>query len=175
MWSKRPTCYFCNSKLRWKDIQLADGCYVPACGDCHARVMNGRKLAEARGHYDTNKVRGGDRMKIPRGKTGGKNLKVKTVQEMKLTTLKILDEGEMVTYEPQKEGDKASTKLVLGVSYEGQTNDDAQKWAMNDTTRNICIDLWGDDTATWVNKEPDITISGEGDFKYITIDVLRTK
>jgi len=153
---------------------------VPACGVCYAMVENGRKLAQERGHYDASKIarnneKGGDRMKITRGKTGGKNLKVKTVQEMKLTTLKILDEGEMVTYEPQKEGDKASTKLVLGVSYEGQTDDDAQKWAMNDTTRNICIGLWGDDTVAWVNKEPEITISGEGDFKYITIDVLRTK
>ena len=64
MWSKRDICYFCNSKLRWTDITLADGCTVPACGDCFAGIEKGKKIAEQRGFYDPNKIRGGDKMKV---------------------------------------------------------------------------------------------------------------
>jgi len=42
---------------------LADGCMVPACGDCFALIEKGKKIAEERGLYDPNKIRGGDRMK----------------------------------------------------------------------------------------------------------------
>jgi len=174
-WSRKKTCYFCNLKLRWIDIQLADGCYVPACGVCHAMIEKGRKLAEERGFYDPNKIRGGDRMKVEKGNTGGNNIKVEFVHEKKITSLKIEDEGEMVTYEAKKEGDSPSTKLVIGVSYNDQSDGDPNKWSMNNKSRNALIDIWGDDTANWVGKIAEISTSGEGEFKHIVVDTLRTK
>ena len=157
-------------------ITLVDGCSVPACGICHADVMKGRKIAEERGFYDPNKkVRGGDRMKVAKGNTGGSNLKVEFIQENKITSLKITDEGEMVTYDARKEGDTPSTKLVMGVSYEGQGKEDPQKWSLNNKSRNALIDIWGDDTADWKGKTAEIAISGDGDYKHIVVDSLRTK
>ncbi len=175
-WNKKKTCYFCNLKLRWRDIQLADGCYVPACGVCHAMIVKGKKIAEVRGHYDPSKIsRGGDRMKVEKGNTGGNTIKVEFVHEKKITSLKIKDEGEMVTYEAKKEGDSASTKLVIGVAYDGQGDGDPNKWSMNNKSRNALIDIWGDDTADWVGKIAEISTSGDGEFKHIVVDTLRTK
>ena len=176
MWSKKPTCYFCNLKLRWKDITLADGCTVPACGECFVRMEEGKKIAEERGSYDTNRsIRGGDRMKIEKGSTGGNNLKVDFVTEKKITSLKIIDEGEMVTYQPKNDSEKASTKLVVGVNYDGKSDGDPDKWSLNNKSRNALIDIWGDDTTDWVGKIAEISISGEGEFKHIVVDTLRTK
>jgi len=191
IWSIKDICYFCSSVLDWKNTQikddfvppadgytitLADGCTVPACMTCYHSIGEGRKLAEERGLYDPNKaVRGGDRMKVEKGNTGGNNLKVEFVEERKLIQLKILDEGRMETYEPQKEGEKSSTKLVCGVSYDGQKTGDPTDWSMNNKSRNALIDIFGDDTAAWVGKEVEITLEGTGEFKHIMVDVLRTK
>ena len=159
-------------------MQLADGCDVPACGDCHAIIQNGKKIAEEQGLYDPNKnVSGGDRMKVEKGATGGNNLKVKHVLEKKLTSLKITDEGEMITYQP-KEGDKnqqPSTKLVIGISYDGMVDGDPDKWSMNNTSRNSLIDIYGDNTEKWIGKEPEIQLEGSGEYRHIVIDTLRTK
>ncbi len=114
-------------------------------------------------------------MKVEKGNIGGNNLKVEFIQERKITSLKITDEGEMVTYEAKKEGDKASTKLVVGVSYEGQGKEDPNRWSLNNKSRNALIDIWGDDTENWVGKTVEITISGDGDYKHIIVDSLRTK
>lgn len=139
-------------------------------------IENGRKLAQERGLYDPNKnVSGGENMKIEKGNTGGKNLKVEFIQERKISSLKITDEGEMITYEAKKDGDKASTKLVIGVIYEGIRKEDPEKWSLNNKSRNALIDVWGDDTAEWVGKTAEITISGDGEFKHILVDTLRTK
>jgi len=174
-WSQKKTCYFCNLKLRWKDIQLADGCYVPACGECFARMEKGKKIAQERGLYDPNQVRGGDRMKVEKGNTGANTIKVEFVLEKKITSMKIKDEGEMVTYEAKKAGDSASTKLVIGVSYDGQSDGDPTKWSMNNKSRNALIDIWGDDTNDWIGKTAEISTSGDGEFKHIVVDTLRTK
>jgi len=176
MWSIRKTCYFCNKNKRWKDVTLADGCMLPACGDCFAWIVKGRKIAEERGHYDPNrKIRGGDRMKVEKGNTGGNTLKVADVIEKKITSLKITDEGYMKTYDGEKEGDKSSTKLVIGVSYENKRDGDPTEWSMNNKSRNALIDIWGDDTETWIGKVAEISISGDGEFKHIVVDTLRTK
>lgn len=116
-------------------------------------------------------------MKVEKGATGGNNLKVKHVLEKKITKLKITDEGEMITYQP-KEGDKnqtASTKLVIGISYEDMQDGDPDKWSMNNTSRNSLIDIYGDDTEKWVGKEPEIQLEGTGEYRHIVIDNLRTK
>jgi len=139
-------------------------------------MKESKKIAAERGFYDPNrKVGGGDRMIVKKCATGGNNLNIEHVVTKKITTLKITDEGEMVTYEPQKAGDKPSIKLVIGVNYEGQATDDPQKWAMNNKSRNALIDLWGDDTKSWINKSAEISIAGEGEFKHIIVDALRTK
>ncbi len=156
-------------------MQLADGCYVPACGVCYCVMEKGKKLAQERGVYDPNKIRGGDKMKVEKGNIGGNNIKVEFIQERKITSLKITDEGEMVTYEAKKEGDKASTKLVVGVSYENQGKEDPSKWSLNNKSRNALIDIWGDDTENWIGKTAEITITGDGDYKHIVVDTLRTK
>lgn len=159
---------------------MADGCYVPACGVCHSMIEKGRKLAQERGYYDASKIarineNGGDRMKVEKGNTGGNNLKVEFVQQRKISSLKITDEGEMVTYEAKNDGEKSSTKLVLGVSYDGMRKEDPQKWSLNNKSRNALIDVWEDDTAEWVGKTAEITISGDGEYKHILVDTLRTK
>lgn len=157
-------------------IQLADGCTVPACGVCYAQIEKGKIIAEARGLYDPNKkIRGGDRMKVEKGNTGGNTLKVADVVEKKLTKLTITDEGEMKTYEGDKEGDKSTTKLVIGVSYKGQSEGDPTQWSMNNKSRNSLIDIWGDDTADWINKEAEIQLEGTGEYRHIVVDTLRTK
>ena len=114
-------------------------------------------------------------MKVAKGNTGGNNLKVEFIQENKITSLKITDEGEMITYEAKKEGDKASTKLVIGVSYEGKGKEDPERWSLNNKSRNALIDVQGDDTSDWVGKTAEILISGDGDYKHIMVDTLRTK
>ena len=169
-------CYFCRKKKRWIDTLLADGCYVPVCGDCFAGIEKGKKIAEERGLYDPNKnVGGGDFMKVEKGNTGGNTLKVTDVIEKKITSLKITDEGTMKTYEAEKEGDKSTTKLVIGVSYEGQKEGDPKLWSMNNKSRNALIDIWRDDTANWITKVAEISISGDGEYKHIVVDTLRTK
>ena len=50
-WSAKPTCYFCNKKPKWKNVTLADGCVVPACGECFADIEKSCKIAESRGLY----------------------------------------------------------------------------------------------------------------------------
>jgi len=106
-------------------------------------IEKGRKLAQERGYYDASKIarnneNGGDRMKIPRGNTGGNYIDVKEAEKQGLTSLKILDEGELDTYTP-KDGDdgKPSTKLVVKVSYEGQTDKDPQHWMIELTRKHF--------------------------------------
>jgi len=138
-------------------------------------VERGKKIAQERGLYDPNKIRGGDRMKVEKGNTGGNTLKVVDVVDKKLTSLKITDEGEMRTYEAEKEGDKSTTKLVIGISYNGMGDGDPKQWSMNNKSRNALIDIWGDDTANWVNKTVEIQLEGSGEYRHITVDSLRTK
>ncbi len=135
------------------------------------------KIAKERGLIDTRKKpRGGDRMKIEKGNTGSDNISVAFVEERKLTKLKIINEGEMNTYTPKEgSGDKPTTRLLIGISYEGQQDGDPKHWRMNNTSRNALIDIYGDDTEKWIGKEPEITLEGTGEFRHITIDTLRTK
>ena len=149
---------------------------VPACTRCKIYQEDAKRLAQERGHYDTSiRPRGGDLVKVEKGSTGGNNLKVEFVEEKKITSLKIVDEGEMVTYDAKNEGDKATTKLVIGVNYDNKKVGDPNRWSLNNKSRNALIDIWGDDTSDWVNKVAEISISGEGEYKHIVVDTLRTK
>lgn len=143
-------------------------------------ITKDRKLAQERGHYDPSKIAriiesGGDRMKVEKGNTGGDNITVEFIEKRKLTKLKILNEGEMDTYEPQKPEEKSSTRLLMEVSYEDQAEGDPKHWRMNNKSRNALIDVYGDDTKDWIGKEPEITLDGTGDYRHIMVDTLRTK
>jgi len=82
---------------------LADGCMVPACGFCHTMIENGKKLAQARGFYDTSKItrntiQGGDRMPVVERKAEGNNfLKREFVESKGITALKIDDSEHFIS------------------------------------------------------------------------------
>ena len=180
-WSSKNICYFCNTNSRWKDITLADGCDVPACGICFASITKDKKLAEERGNYDPSKIariiaKGGDRMKIPRGETSGDNIKVDFVEERGITTLEILNEGELDTYTPKEDsGDKPTTRLLVEISYDDQKPTDPKHWRMNNKSRNSLIDIFGDDTEKWIGKKIEISLTGDDKYRNISVDILRTK
>lgn len=187
-WIQSSTCYFCNKAKKWKNITLKNGYAVPACGECYAMMEQNKKLAIERGyyvdgHYHTPsenftkpfKVSGGDSMKVPKGNTGGNNLKVDFVTKRKITSLKITDEGELITYDPKDATEKGNTRLVIGVDYAGRQAGDADRWSLNNISRNALIDLWTDDTAKWIDKVAEINISGTGEYQHIVVDTSRTK
>ena len=170
-------CYFCNKEKKWKDVTLADGCAVPACGVCYSMMEKGRKLAQERGYYDHNKM-GGDRMtKVERKSEGGNYLKHKFVTEEGITALKIENAGDDVVFtNTNKKGEEVTVhKWQLEVSYDGQKEKDPNVWTMNNTSFNACLDLFGDETEKWIGKTVEITIGGEGEMKHIKVDTVRSK
>ena len=116
-------------------------------------------------------------MKVTKGAEGGNNLKVDFVTSRRITAVKIADEGEMREYtNTDKDGKEVkSNKLVLKISYDGMGAGDPDTWITNNKSRNALIDAWSDDTAIWVGKIADIQISGDGEYRHITVDTLRTK
>ena len=185
-------CYFCGVEKRLSPTlrRLYDGREEIQCGHCKKAMDEDLKVAKERGLYDplrlsvsqkpttsSGEVGNGryKNMKIEKGVTGGSNLKAVFVEKRKIPNVKILDEGEYVTYKAKKEGEKDSTKLVVGVSYEGQGNDDPDRWSMNNKSMNSLIEKWGDDTAVWVGKTAEINLSGDGEYRHIVVDEIRTK
>ena len=157
---------------------LADGCTVPACTGCHEMIDKGKKILQEKGEYYANPIRGGDSMtKVEKKSEGGNYLKREFVEQREITSLKIETEGESVEFENKdKNGEmKKVSKWQIGVSYDGQKDDDPNVWTMNNTSFNACIDLFEDDTAKWIGKTVDITIGGEGEMKHIKVDVVRSK
>lgn len=117
---------------------------------------------------------GGEKVKVEKGATASNNLTVAFVTDRRISRLKITDEGEQVEY-PAKDGKPAVTKVVVGVTYDGQTSNDPQKWSLNNKSLNSLIDVFGDETRSWIGKDVEIALDGSGDYKHITVDVLRTK
>ncbi len=162
---------------------MADGCAIPACGDCYSMIEKGKKLAEARGLYDStnypNKnVSGGDKMtKVKRKSEGGNYLKHKFVTEKGVTALKIDNAGIEVDFiNTNKKGEEVVIhKWQLEVSYDGQKEGDPNIWTMNNTSFNACLDLFGDETEKWIGKTVEITIGGDGEMKHIKVDTVRSK
>lgn len=105
----------------------------------------------------------------------GDTIKVALIEEREISVLKIKDEGTLVTYDPQNEGEKPVEKLVIQVTFDGQSKNDPFKWSMNNKSRNALIDKWGSDTEKWIGKEAEINVNGEGKMKHITVDPIRTK
>ena len=112
-------------------------------------------------------------MKVEKGATGSGFLNAKEVISRRISKLQIMDEGERMEY-PAKDGRPAATRVVLGVMYEGQREGDPSKWSLNNKSLNALIDIFGDDTEKWVDKTVEIGIAGEGDYKHIIVDTLRT-
>lgn len=113
-------------------------------------------------------------MKVDKAAEGGNYLKAKFVKEHKITELKITDARsiEMVTFEG-KDGKPAQQKIQCEVAYSGQGKEDPKNWTMNNKSRNILIDTWGDDTDNWVEKKIPITLGGSGEMEHILVDSMR--
>ena len=171
-------CYFCDKPERIipEKRKLWNGKLFPQCLHCFKTLETGLKVAKERGiDVSANSIRGGDNMKVTKGATGGSNLKAVFVEEKKIANVKIADEGEYVTYQAKKEGEKDSTKLVVGISFDGQKDSDPHRWSMNNKSMNSLINKWGDDTAVWVGKSVEINLAGEGEYRHIVVDEIRTK
>jgi len=187
-------CYFCNKseKIVLQKRTLWNGKQVAQCVWCFKALETGLKIAKERGFYDEKQLQlsiskkpttssgevGDGRygtMKVTKGATGGSNLKATFVEEKKIANVKISDEGEYVTYKARKEGEKDSTKLVLGITYDGQSSSDPDRWSMNNKSMNTLIEKWGDDTAVWVGKQVEINLEGVGEYRHIVVDAIRTK
>ncbi len=108
-------------------------------------------------------------------KQQGKNVKASFVEDKGISILTIKDEGELITYDAQKDGGDPVTKLVVGVTFDGQSKNDPKKWSMNAKSQNALIDKWGTNTEKWIGKDVEIKTEGEGEFKHISVDTLRTK
>ncbi len=175
-------CYFCGKeeKIVPEKRKLWNGKMVNQCVWCCNSLTRGLVIAKEKGYFDPlqnsgKPITGGDSMQVKKGAVGGSNLKASFVEERKITSLKITNEGEYVTYKPRNDGEKETTKLVLGVEYDGITSSDPNKWSMNNKSMNALIDKWGDDTAVWVGKAVEINIAGEKEYRHIVVDEMRTK
>ena len=114
-------------------------------------------------------------MKVTKSAEGGNDyLKAAFVKEHRITELQIPDAREIieVTFEA-KDGKAAQTKLQVPVLYNGQGKEDPHKWTLNNKSKNALIDVWGDDTDSWINKKIPITIGGQGDMLHILVDSMR--
>ena len=167
-------CYMCKADSH-ASITLADGCSVPLCSSCLLAAKEAKAAWPGAVHQADRYVRGGDSMRVEKGSTGGNNLKVEFIEERKITSLKIVDEGNMVTYEAKNADEKSNTRLVIGVNYEGRKDGDPDRWSLNNKSRNALIDIWGDDTKNWIGKTAEIALSGDGEYRHITVDILRTR
>ena len=116
-------------------------------------------------------------MKVEKGNTGGLNITAKLVKDKSITTLKILGEGEMKSFtnEDKATGKNVTTeKIALPVEFNGQGPEDPKTWVLNNKSLNALIDIFGAETSTWVGKLVQIQLSGDGDYRHITVDTLRT-
>ena len=113
-------------------------------------------------------------MKIEKGATGANNIKVEFVLSKRISKLRIVGEGEIVVYEG-RDGKPQTEKLMVPVQYSGQSAGDPERWVLNNKSRNVLIDIFGDDTSNWVGKDVEIAISGDGEYQHIVVDTLRTK
>ncbi|MDE0265550.1 MAG: hypothetical protein OXK17_00770 [Thaumarchaeota archaeon] len=105
----------------------------------------------------------------------GDYLNASFVQRRKLTTVRIVDEGEIKQIEDKKNKGKIIEKPCFGITYVGQGNNDPFKWTLNNKTRNALIDLFGHDTSQWINQNVEITLAGDGEYRHATVDMVRTR
>ena len=179
-WSLKKTCYFCNHNLRWRDITLADGCDVPACGICFAYVVKGRKLAEERGYYDplrlpvSNKVQpqDGEQVGIDNGRhvsmaiipdveesDGVPYIGKKLFTDKNVRKIKIISEFKME--ECNYQGN--ITVKPVGMVETGIPDPKEAKWQMNKATQKYFKEKYGGDSSKWITDEwHDIKLASAG-------------
>ena len=184
-------CYYCGNQEKadclviLKNAEVRDSClgcakYMNLQYGCNVIRSQMSYVDDSYAYqkptYPVVKVRGGEKekMKIEKGVTGANNIKVDFVLSKRISRLTIIDEGEIMRYEG-KDGKPPTEKLMVGVKYDGQSSGDPEKWVLNNKSRNVLIDIFGDDTKTWVNKDIEIAISGDGEYQHIVVDTLRTK
>ncbi len=95
------------------------------------------------------------------------------VREKRLTTLRIMDEGQMVKFEQNGKGEVE--KISLGVEYQNMQAGDPTTWTLNNKSRNTLIDIFGSDTSKWVGRIVEIKLEGTGEFEHLMVDTMRTK
>ena len=184
--SQRNKCYFCGDVPYGTDsfkhsVELWDGRCVGCCVYCHGMITDFQNTTVEGKHHTANQSQvrwtGGENreLKIEKGEVGSSNIKVAFVLERRIMRFTITDEGLLKTYEGRNPGDKPVEKLILGIKYDGQRAGDPTTWALNNKSRNALIDIFGDQTEKWVGKVVEINISGEGEFKHLIIDQVRTK
>ena len=95
------------------------------------------------------------------------------IKQNRITTLKIKNEGEMLSFENRK-GEEVK-KLALGVEYEGMRRDDPNVWTLNNKSFNALIDIFGKETRDWIDRIVEIKLEGSGEYEHIMVDTMRTR
>lgn len=108
-------------------------------------------------------------MRIERQQEGSDFINAQFVQDSKLDKLRIASDVEL----SKSKFDETKTQHVVDISYEGWAKGSPSKWKLSANAINTLIDKYGDETKNWVDKEVPITLAGEGQFKYVTVDKLR--
>ncbi|MCZ6582597.1 MAG: hypothetical protein O6761_05425 [Thaumarchaeota archaeon] len=141
---------------------LADGCTVPACGVCYSMIEKGKKIAEERGLYDPNKIRGGGNVmgEIPEvvETDGVAYIGKKLYQEKNVRKVKIKNEFKMTECNYQG---KITIKPV-GLVETGVVDPKEARWEMNKATQKWMRDTYGSDSSQWVGKEIEIKLASAG-------------
>ena len=117
-------------------------------------------------------------MKVEKGATGSNNINAKFIETERITELILKDEGEMRKYtnEDKKTGENVTKeKAVFKIDYRGRRDNDPDTWVLNTKSLNALIDLFSDDTAKWVGRAIEVSATGEGEFRHIVVDTIRTK
>jgi len=108
-------------------------------------------------------------MKIERQQEGSDYVSAQFVEDNKIDAIKIVSDVEM----GKSKFDESKTQYVVSINYRGWVKGSPSKWKLSANAINILIDKYGDETANWVDKEVPVTIAGQGQFQYVTIDKIR--
>ena len=117
-------------------------------------------------------------MRVERQSESGNYLKVKDVEDKRITELKIVSELREVEFENKdnKTGNVVvKKKYQCDVEYAGFREGDPNIWTLNASSVNILIDTWGDESSNWLNKPIPLSVQGEGEYRHFKVDKLRIK
>lgn len=159
-WTHDGLCYFCRKETKWKDITLADGCAVPACGICYAMMVKGRKLAQERGYYDPKRM-GGDRM-VKAEIIEDEYFNGEYASTNDIRSVKFVSEPDYVT-------GNYGTKLEGNIKCPVEGKKNPHIWTLNKTNNNILGKVLGLDTSKWMNIDIPIDATMGSNQKYQVI------
>ena len=104
----------------------------------------------------------------------GAFLSAKLVEDLRITSVVIKDEGRWETYTPQGK-DQEIKKFVVSIDYRGRKEGEPDKWSCNKKSFNAIFDLYGPDTAKWIGKTVELTLEGSGEYRHIAVDSVRSR